>query len=389
MRPVEPPDFYSLLGEIELIRRKGITELRSLKLPAFEQSCWASGAVDTNQQPEAPQIEALLRRGIECLGTGRAGESAVLLFGLEAHQRGDEPHKLRADAAERWGVSLERFRRDPQDRICRMIAEAVLRLVAEHQTRMAYLDLERRLPTTSRLAIQWLERFEAYYRIWTPITGVAGELCAYRQTMIDPDRLYDDPSDHEDSGREGSGQDAQAAGYITSALWHFTDLLVQLQQFKVRHSGLWLLSDARAEQAAADAIYRIWWHSPNNDRDDSFLRGLHHQAEGELHQFHLLLESDRIARATLIEWQEWASRCDCQWEITAEVEHEHFPTHRHHPGISPRCQLHAMVSAANDFTTLIDDDWRRIADWYRLGEHPQAIVNDRKLFEEHVRPNTE
>lgn len=379
-RAVSPPAYAALYDEILLIRREGITKLRDLDLPALRQACYAAGDVDETDPVEAPQIEALLRRGVAALSGGRLGSCASLLFGLDRETRGDSPTRLRREAAERWGVSEARFRRDPQTLICTQMAEAILLRAQEHRKRLAHLALERRLPTTSRLAVAWLERFEAYYRIWSPVTGLGGDLTAYRSTLLEKDRPYDREPGTDGPDDPGDTQENQAKGYVVDALWHFTCYLVELQRFMSEYGGLWLLSDARAEQDLADAVYRVWWHSPNNERDDSYLRGLYDQAKGELHQFYLLLNTDRIATATGMEWVEWADQCDCTWRLGEEAPLERYPTHRHHPGIQQRCQLHALVTACNDYCALVDDDWKRVADWYRLPTRPLQAVSGEELY---------
>ncbi|HYI61534.1 MAG TPA: hypothetical protein VEW93_06985 [Acidimicrobiales bacterium] len=377
-----PPTFGDLKGELALIRREGIVRLRLLDLPALTRLARACGEADPDQVVEAPLIEEVIRRGLDELGGGRLGECALLIFGLEPGTRADSPTQLRREAAERWGLSEARFRRDPQELILTQLADALLRRAHQHQQRMAHLNLERRLPTTSRLAVSWLERFEAYYRVWTPITGLAGDLNAYRFTLIEEGRPYDRVPGTDGPGDLGYSQENQAAGYLTTALWHFTCYLVGVQRHLQRFGGMWLLSDARAEQELADAVYRIGWHSPNNERDDSYLRGLYEQAGGELHPFRVLLETDRIGKATEAEWHEWAAQCRCIWRTEAEVEQEPYPTHRHHAGVDRGCQLHAMVAACNDFCALVDDDWKRVADWYRLPAEAVGMVRESGLYED-------
>ncbi|MDZ7733888.1 MAG: hypothetical protein U5R31_13230 [Acidimicrobiia bacterium] len=345
------------------MRERGIVKLRSLDLPALRQAAYATGTTEPNDQVAAPQIEAVLRRALDDLGGGRLGACAALLFGLEPGTRSDRPSDLRREAAERWGVSAERFRRDPQELICGQLAESILNLAQRHQERLAHLDLEQRLPTASRLAVAWLERFEAYYRIWTPISGLGGDLTAYRSTLLDTDRPYDREPGTEGRDDPGYSQELQAAGYVSYALWHYTRFLVDLQRFISRYGGMWLLSDARAEEALENAVYRITWHNPNNEQDDSYLRLLWEQAQGELHGFRMLLRDDRIGAATEVEWQEWAGGCSCTWSVGDEVNREHFPTFRHHGGIDAACQVHAVITACNDYCTLVDDDWHRVADW--------------------------
>ncbi len=381
-RPIAPPSYDGLVAELELIRRKGIVRLRDLDLPVLVQAARAAGDAEPDQSVEAPLIEEMMRRALEDLGSGRLSETARVLFGLEPGSRAETPTDLRRSAADAWGVSEARFRRDPQTLVISELADAILRRGHRYAGRLAHLALERRLPTTSRLAVAWLERFEAYYRIWTPITGLAGDLCAYRSTLLETDRPNDRPPGTEGPNDPGYTQEIQGAGYLTTALWHYTRFLVDRQRFISRYGGMWLLSDAQAEADLQAAIYAITWHSPNNERDDSYLRGLHDQAGGELHPFRRLLETDRIAAATEVEWHDWAADCHCTWEASKEVEQEHFPTHRHHPGIDKHCSLHAIVTACNGYTTLIDDDWARVADWYRLPAIPSGIVNDREMYEE-------
>lgn len=355
-------------------------KLRGLSLPALTRLARASGDAATSQTVEAPAIEELIRRAISDLGAGRLQETLLTLYGFAPGSRLEPPSELRRSAASAWGVSQERFRRDPQATVISELAEALLRRAARHAHHLAHFDLERRAPTSSRLAVAWLERFEAYYRIWTPVSGIASDLCAYRSTLLEPDRPYDRPPGTKGPDDPGYTQEDQAAGYVTFALWHFTRFLCALSQFNARYGGMWLLSDATAEQELQDALYRIGWHSPNNERDDSYLRRLHDQANGELHEFLNLLRADPIGRATEAEWRAWAASCQCIWTVEDEVDREHFPTHRHHTGIRGGCSLHSIVLACGEYTALVDDDWRRVADWYRLDASASAMINDRRLY---------
>ena len=58
------------------------------------------------------------------------------------------------------------------------------------------------------------------------------------------------------------------------------------------------------------------------------------------------------------------------------------PPPRHHPGTTRKCSLNAIVTACNDCTTLIDDDWTKVADWYRLPAICTGMANDQKMYEE-------
>ncbi|GJM39037.1 MAG: hypothetical protein DHS20C19_24040 [Acidimicrobiales bacterium] len=357
--------FDDLIAELALIRRHGITQLRTLDLPALQQAALAAGHNPTNGRIEAPQLETLIRDGIAELGGGTIADTLEILLGLEPGTRGNPPPQLRADAAERWGISLSRFRHRWEPHILSQLADAILTRCHHHAMRLAHLALERRTPTTSRLAIAWVERFEAMYRLWTPIYALAADLTAQRSTQFHPPR------------RDGS----DAGGYVTFALSHYTDLLIETRRYQHRYGGLWLLSDHQAEQDLADALYRITWHTPNNERDDSYLRTLT-DTHPEQHQLLEAIANDPIGADIHHEWQDWARRCHCTWDAKT-TPGELFATSRHHPDIDPTCQPHQVIQAAVDYCTILDDDWNRIADWYRLPTNRPTTISGETLTNQH------
>jgi hypothetical protein len=376
---VIPPGYHDLLTDLQVLRRAGLSQLRDLQLRHLTQAARASGFADGDEPVTPPTLRAFLRQAVSELGNGRLGETAGIVLGLHPEYFGDEPPALRKAAAERWGVSLSRFRREPEQRVLGEIADVMLERCSVHQLRLAHLALERRLPTTSRLAIAWIERFEAYNRLWTPIYAVGANLTAFRSTLFEEDRPYD-----QFEGRADYSQELQASGYASYALFHFAAYLGHLQDFMVRHGGLWLLSDHRAEQELSDAVYRIGWHSPFNEQDDARLRWLWGEAaEQNLDRFRDAVEGPN-APALHSEWQAWANTCACQWPDTEPTTSTPFPTHRQHAGIVESCQVHAMIAACGDYCALVDDDWHRIADWYHLPSKPLPSLSGEQLYRRHV-----
>jgi hypothetical protein len=366
MEPIQPPAFDDLVAELTLLRRTGITEIRRLELPALSVAVRAVG--HESAVIEAPQLERLVREGIDQLAGGRLADSAALLLGLESGTRADTPTQLREDAAERWGVSVSQFRHRWEPLVIDQLAEAILTCCQQHTLRVARLAMERRTPVTSRLAVSWVERFEAMYRLWTPIYAFGADLTAYRSTQIRPDDIPADMSVEE-----------QADGYVAFALHHFARVLVESRRFERRYGGLWLLSDAQAEQELADALYRIGWHTPNNERDDSYLRQLVDE-DSEVHPFLESIDRDSVGRAILHEWQTWTAECSCVWTPSGD-KRALFPTAQTYERISRRCGLHAVVRACSDFCLLLDDDWHRIADWYHLPSPRPTGVNATDLID--------
>ena len=135
-----------------------------------------------------------------------------MLLGLDPDTFDLAPHLLREEAAEIYGVTWERFRRDPQKQVLAVVAERILEQCAAHRLRLARLALERRHPANTRLAVQWLERFEAYFSIWTPTYALGADLTAYRETLFDPRRSWDQ-SEEQGFHPANYSQEEQARGY--------------------------------------------------------------------------------------------------------------------------------------------------------------------------------
>ncbi|MCP4224880.1 MAG: hypothetical protein GY773_16205, partial [Actinomycetia bacterium] len=197
------------------------------------------------------------------------------------------------------------------------------------------------------------------------VSGIGGDLTAYRSTLLEEGRPWDRPPDPSLPGDTGNSQEAQAAGYATDALAHFVTFLVLREEFIIRFGGMWLLPDAQAETEISGAEYRIWLSSPTNERDDSFLRTLlsktpDREPDGFLEE----LRSSERGEGIHSEWQAWAGSCRCTWELGSRVGREFYPTHLTHPTISQGCDVHAMIAACNEYKLILDDAWDQIADWY-------------------------
>lgn len=110
-----------------------------------------------------------------------------------------------------------------------------------------------------------------------------------------------------------------------------------------RHGGLWLLSDVDVEQQVANAVYRISWHNPLNEDDDSWLRRFLADARHQEPQhFAQMLRATSIGSDLLAEWQQHVASCACPDPDRGE----------------PGCQVHATIQACHDYCDLIDADWQ-------------------------------
>jgi hypothetical protein len=269
----------------------------------------------------------------------------------------------------------------------------ILAIARETDLRRTRLALEtRRHPADSRLAVHWVERFEAYYRVWTPAWALAGDLLAAITTYREPPAPFPpwDPDGRETASHENPpDQDGnryhpadQADGYARFALYRYATYQLELKRFMTRHGGLWLLSDPDTETKATDAIYRIGWHNPLNEEDDAWLRrNLADTRHEEQDHFNQILRRT-TGESVLNDWQEYVASCQCEVDQTGEL----LPTEpATNDDTEPACQVHATIAACKNYCELIDADWVKIADWYRPGSQPAGGVRQGELYEERVR----
>ena len=359
---IREPSFEALLDDLRLIREKGLGNMRRYGVPALHAACRLTELSDSAAQ-EPAAVERLLRQAVETLGGGRAGEAAEYSLGLVTGTKLWNVTDRRKAASKAQGVTPETFRKTYEKQLLEQVAEGVLAQLHAWRLRSSRLAMERRHPADSRLAVQWVERFEAYYRIWTPVWQLAAELQAAVSTRRELPTEHPpwDPNCHEPYDQED-----QARGYGRAGLYAYVRYHLELRKFMTKHGGLWLLSDADAEQQAADAIYRIGWHNPMNTDDDSWLR--RHLADSrheEPQHFAHLVRSSSVGMSILTEWQEYVASCAC-------------PSNEEPLGA---CQVHATARACQDFCDLIDADWMKIADWYRPASEPRRGITGESLYE--------
>lgn len=358
---------HDVYADLAKLREKGLPRLRLLDLTSLLGV--ARTIIPEDELDDPIVIEQALRRGVARLGGGSYGEVAALLFGLVGAARGLGPRERREAASDALSCSsAETFRTRHQKSMVSDLADQLLNLCAEMRLRNARTEMERGYPGESRLAVQWVERFEAYYRIWTQAYALGADLTACRSTLLEPDRPYDEAPDTSDSGHLTYTQEDQAGGYARFALYHFAGFEWELRQFMARFGGLWLLSTPEAELTAQEAVYRVSWHvTPFNERDHSWLRTALNDTRGqELHGFLQFVDSSTIGQITCSDWLTWVESCECSWDLATAPTSDYFPVAPQYEGISTGCQLHSVVAACSHYCRLIDGEWLRIADWYHL-----------------------
>ena len=366
--PVEPqaPSYDDLVADLKVLREKGLIRLRTLRLPALQRAARACGESEQHEH-DPPAIESMLLRAVGQLG-GEMEEACAYLFGLVPGSRGWKPKDLRERAASLYNMQPETFRKEPEQLHIGQLAEQILKLCHEQRLRLERVKLARRHPADSRLAVQWLDRFEAYYRIWPPIQRLGSDLLAAITTRREHDLGHPpwDPERTTAAGRDWKGNEDQATGYVRGALYAYAWYQLELQRFIVRHGGLWIFSDPDTEQEIADSIYKISWYPPFNVEDESWLRRLLSQAQFEEElSFVELLRAVPDRPSVHQEWQEFAASCQCQ-------DDEH-----------PRedCRVHALIRACERYCQLVDGEWYKIADWYHPDTKPRRPISGTALYD--------
>lgn len=355
-----------IVRELKRVREHGLSATRRLSLPNLQEATVRSGiGVAGNINPAA--IEELIRKAVPHLGGGTHQEAAAVTFGLLPGTKLTKGTDRRRQASRLLGVAPETFRRKHEGELIDEVAEGVLALCHNQAMRIAHFNMEQRHPADTRLAVAWVERFEYYFRIWTPVYALKADLEAALATynMEPADHLPWDP----DSVRAFDPVE-QAQSYGRSALFWYVSYLLAVKRFIDERGGMWLFSDPQVEDFVTDAVFRIGWHNPINEENDSWLRRkLADSRHQEAEHFYRTLEASSVGEDILGVWQKF-------------VRDGHDAEAR---GDTSASQVHSTVVACEDYRSAIDNDWLKIADWYAPGSKAPRGLDGKDLFAQHLK----
>ncbi len=326
------PDPRALAAELAGLTRSGATTEALRDCPALlSLQLVAAKSASTDNADLAVAASIVLREACASVDEQQHGPAAVVLA-LAQGTRGSLLKDRRRQAANALNVSDEHFRKNREELLLEAVADEIYAADSAYRLRHRHRTERQREPIDSRLGIDWRAQHQSYRRIWTPITGVRNDLPFLVEYLQDEDQYYDEICDR-----------------LCSISWHYARFSTALEQFVEEQGGLWLLADMETEIAAADAVYRLVTLAPLGAMDISWLRQLLAEATNhELEPFSdLLIEAGERRRELMGCWVRWASECDCR---SAD---------------EPRCDRHRWEAAADEFIRLIDEDWYRVADWYR------------------------
>lgn len=282
---------------------------------------------------------------------GRRGGPVATLLGLATGTRGAPLKDRRRQTAELLFISPAHLRTsDREATLIESLADELYAADSAYRLRHRHRKEPERPPERSGLGVDWLAQHRTYRRIWTPLSGVRNDLYVLRRYLT---------AEEEDR--------PAIADRLCSMTWHWARFLTALAQFVQEQGGLWLLADTDSEIAAADAMYKVQFYVPLGETDNSWLRTiLADTPHDELDGFgDRLIAAGGRRRELMAAWVTWAGQCQ---EDGSSRE--------------CACSLHAWVQAADQFIRLIDEDWYRIADYYRTTEVDPGGLDVRKLWEQ-------
>jgi hypothetical protein len=290
-----------------------------------------------NSLAEHPQASTVPNRAA-------AGRAAL---GLEpgTHDqplRGRRGHPGRAATVARWlgyqTASLFRERRDGRtefDAILDELTEYVVRREVAYEVKERRQEQQAyRPPLESAMRVDWVKRFEIYYRIWLHISRTIYALHLALERPREPDR-----------SREECEQ------WARMALYHYARVLTELESFEQQYGCLWILPDSEAEANVATAAWGIQvgpFEEATAPYGSSILR-LSLRTFPESVEFVEATYANAVLQKTTESWEEWLSQCKC-----AKPQRYH----------RQKCLVRMFLEFLGTYLMEMDAQWDILADWY-------------------------
>lgn len=259
----------------------------------------------------------------------RPGRQAITAEWLDTDKEGLESELV--DGTTARSHLLERMAEHLSLRDSEFVAEA--RRLAQR---------ERRPPLESAMRVEWLNRFERYYKMWTPIFGIRHNL----ELALE-------------SRREGSLDDTEI--YIRLAFCNHAYFLTELDSFVLQQGGLWILPDTRTEDAIADSTWFLREPMPLTKIDESILRMAFASSE-ELAMFLHATYVNHELRPIMAKWRKWVHSCECARSSRPRR----------------KCGLHASISWLAFYMDALEAQWDFLADWFDLPRPGSKVVSVRR-----------
>lgn len=283
----------------------------------------------------------------------RQGGAVLALLGLATGYRGTRSKRRREGAASLLGYSVETaFKTRPgspshtQTAVYAVADKLWERDIAERAKAAAGLAVTGRAGL-SEMAVEMLRRYEAYYTMYTPLSGLRADLAGVLELR-----------------RSGDDAFNRIADYLASSLHAYSEFLLAKRDFMERYAGVWVFADAEIEQSMADAIKLIEHFSGLRYREESLLR-IERATHHELHPFTQGLEAEQVGREALRRWRERIMDCTCDLEQP-----------------SSECRVHQLMRACHYYTLVLDTDWYRVIPWHSGPPPNMGLIDPATLYRE-------
>lgn len=334
----QSPTAEDLARELRNCRQAGVTN-RTLLACASILDLTVIRARAATEEPEDRAVAARdLLRELAVRVDGERNGPVATLMGLATGGRGFLLSERRRLVAQMLSITVDHLRTsDREQRLIGALADELYATDSAYRLRHRHRTESERVPVESRLGVDWLERFQAYRRVWTPLYAARNDvwvLLTYFREEADQDDIGD---------------------RLVNISWRWAQFQIELDWFIREYGGMWLFSDAEREFALSDALHRAELSVPFGEMDDSWVRTvLKDAAHQELDPFRTAMLAQDLGREMLKSWAEWGRGCACNLE---KPEPE-------------RCVVHRWIGAVDEVTAIIDEDWLLIADWYRIPTEP-------------------
>jgi hypothetical protein len=317
-------DRHATLLDLASVRRRSAGDQKTQRLAALRQLIKdAAGNIDDNVTDEIN-----LRRAVT-KPDKKPGPALLAQFGLRPGTRRMTMAQKKEVAAAAYGRSVKTLSRDLPTLISILAAE--IEMIEDTEERREARDrIERDEPVRPSLAVDWMDRMQAYYRIWSSVAGIQGDLIIALKM------------------RRDSVEEATYIDRLHIALWHWVEFSLKLDRFMEEYGGVWLLTDDEDEERVATAISHIWRHPPFNDRMHSQLRKVGRDAKGEYDDFLLIIETNPLVQDLAERWRKWFEGCSCELDKP-----------------DTDCEVHELLDDCQVYIDLIDRDFDRLVPWYR------------------------
>ena len=256
---------------------------------------------------------------------------AQMLLRVHYHTRELSPAEARTKTQEASGLGNRQYRARHEDRLLRLVAQAVLELNREDDLHRWGRALEVGADVPQTVALYWLNLFrDHYFRMETSAYAMQADL------MTAHVQLQDDlPS---------------WRLYLATAVYWNVEFSYLRHRFFRDHGPLWFAPTDEGCTNLNDAAERIEYHDPFPDEFMARLRRIYGAADDPDHDvFRERLDQAGLGEFTLEKAEAWLRRCKC----TPRADH------------LPRCEVGLVLSSCDLFGETVESEFERIQNWYR------------------------